>query len=239
MEHGLGRKPSPLDIRDYKLSNFMPAKLGDLSGGKSWAFNAEPLDQGNTGHCVGFGGADFGINTPIEDAYTNADGDRLYYLCKVVDGEPNQEDGSTVRSIAQVLQQEGRIANYAFASSTDEITYWLLNNGPVIVGTEWTSDMFMPNSDNIIRPTGNVQGGHCYLLNEKTSNGLYGLQNSWGKAWGVNGKAYISIDDFAILFRSGGEAMTSVELPIDTPPTPNPNKGCSTLLSEFLKQLKF
>jgi hypothetical protein len=214
---GLGRIPSPLDIRDYKLTDYVPKDLGDLSGNKAWPFNGEPLDQGETGHCVGFGGADFGINDPIQDNYTNQDGHNFYYKCKIVDGEPNLENGSTVRSIAKVLQQVGRITNYAFATSIDEVTYWLLNQGPVIVGIPWTEGMFTPDENNIIHPTGKVVGGHCVVLDEKTSTGLYGIQNSWDNMWGINGKAYISIADFSLLFRSSGEVMTAVENPITSP----------------------
>jgi hypothetical protein len=225
---GLGRNQSPLDIRDYRLASFMPQQFGDLSGSMYWPFMAEPLDQKDTGHCCGFGGADFGINNPIADNYTNQTGHDFYYKCKIVDGEPNQENGSTVRSIAKVLQQEGRISNYAFASSVDEVTYWLLNKGPVIVGTEWSEDMFSADFNNIIHPTGNVVGGHCYLLNEKTSTDLYGIQNSWGDRWGIKGRAYISIDDFSRLFRSGGEVLAAVEEPFSA--VSNKKDGCLTAL---------
>lgn len=211
---GLGRIRSEIDTRDYKLKNYIPEKMGDLSGSKNWDFPSEPLNQNETNHCVGFGGANFGINIPIQDNYTNKDGHDFYYKCKIVDGEPGAEDGSTVRSIAKVLRMAGRIDHYAFASFVNEITYWLLNNGPVIVGTDWTEDMFTPDENNIIHPTGDVVGGHCYLLNEKTENNLYGIQNSWGDEWGIKGKAYISIDDFVKLSRNYGEAVTAVEMPL-------------------------
>jgi hypothetical protein len=228
---GLGRNQSPLDIKDYKLASFMPKQFGDLSGSNYWPFNAEPLDQGDYGHCCGFGGADFGINFPVEDTYTNQTGHDFYYMCKIIDSEPKQENGSTVRSVAKVLQQVGRISNYAFASSTDEISYWLLNKGPVIAGTTWTQDMFTPDENNIIHPTGKVAGGHCYLLNEKKGN-FYGIQNSWDSRWGVSGKAYISIDDFAILFRSGGEVLAAVENPISNMVTQD--QGCVVALLKLL-----
>ena len=214
----------------------MPFDLGDLSGARDWPFHANALDQGNHGWCTGFGLADFGINDPIQDAYTNDDGKRFYYLCKVEDGEPGQENGSTVRSVAKVAQNIGRITAYAWAASTDEITYWLLHQGPVIVGVNWYYGMETPDAKNIIHPTGGVAGGHCFLLNEKTDNELYGLQNSWGSTWGVNGKAYISIKDFGDLLAADGEAMTAVEEPLSPePPAPDPVKpGCwPTLKARF------
>jgi hypothetical protein len=60
----LGRLPSPLDIRDYKLTSFVP-KMYDLSGSKNWEFLAEPLYQEATNHCVGFSMANWGINLPV------------------------------------------------------------------------------------------------------------------------------------------------------------------------------
>jgi hypothetical protein len=233
---GLGRNVSPKDNRDYRLGAFLPMALGDLSGGRAWPFSHKPLDQGATPHCGGFGAADYGINDPVEDSYTDQDGHDFYYKCKIEDLEPGMENGTCVRSVAKVLQNAGRIQNYAFAASVDEITYWLLNNGPIIVGTGWTEGMFTPDEKNIIHPTGGVAGGHCYLLNEKTSDGFYGIQNSWNSMWGVNGKAYISITDFDTLFRDGGEAITAVELPIGVVPTPQ-SKGCNFILSQILAVL--
>lgn len=213
LPHGLGRNPSPLDIRDYRLGEFMPPLLkGDLSGERYWSFPSEPLNQDLTNHCVGFAMADFGINLPVQTMFTNQDGHNFYYKCKAVDGDPDGEDGTNLRAAAKVLKKEGRIPSYAFASTTDEITYWLLNKGPMIVGTAWTEDMFVPDENNIIHPTGAVKGGHGYLLNEKTLHGFYHIQNSWGE-WGVKGGTYISISDFAILLRNNGEAIAAVESP--------------------------
>jgi len=214
MQYQLGRKPSPFDPRDYELVNYIPKLKLSLVKTKQWEFPLAALDQGQTGHCVGFGSADWGINLPIEDTFTNADGDKIYYACKVVDGEPLQEDGSCVRSAAKVLQSMGRLQTYAFAATTKEITYWLLHNGPVLVGTNWTNDMFTPDVNNVIHATGASAGGHCYLLNGVPDCKHYHLQNSWSETWGINGGALISIKDFAKLLRSGGEAMAAVELPL-------------------------
>jgi hypothetical protein len=236
MEHWLGRNPSPFDERDYQLKNFLAVKKLVTAGSKAWPFPSEPLNQGETPHCVGFAMANWGINLPIQDNFNNDNGHDFYYRCKVLDNEPNVENGTNVRSAAKVLKQSGLIGTYAFAGSTDEISYWLLNNGPVIVGTIWTEGMFKPDENNVIHPTGTVVGGHGYLINEKTNSDYYGIQNSWDDSWGIKGKAYISISDFAKMLRNGGEAIATMEL--EVPNTLNDNKGCEGLIQEFINLFK-
>lgn len=211
---GLGRIPSPVDERDWKLANFMFAvPEAEIRKSRIWRFIHKTLDQGETPHCCGFSCASFGVNYPVHTNYTNADGDRFYYVCKEIDGEPKEENGSTIRSVAKALKKEGRINAYAFAATPEEIRWWILYRGPVIVGTEWTYDMFDPDKKHHVVPTGSVAGGHAYLLNGYTPSGYFRIQNSWGDTWGLKGRAYIKFEDFSKLFANGGEAMTAVELP--------------------------
>lgn len=210
---GFGRIPSEFDPRDYDLRNFIPQGIQLLpKTSMIWDYPLVPLDQGNSGHCVGFGVANFGINLPVHIPYTNEDGHKFYYLCKEIDGNPGSEEGSTVRTAAKLLMNQGRINAYAFASDVDIVKYWILNQGPVMAGTIWTSGMLVPNSDNIISISGEIIGGHFYLLNEWRDDNYIGIQNSWGQYWGTNGKSYISAEDWKKLFLYNGEALAAVEL---------------------------
>lgn len=189
----------------------------DPTGDVVW--NIVPrLNQGETPHCVGFGWADFGNSDPINDSYTNADGDAIYYECKVIDGEPNAEDGSDVRSGAKAMLNRQRIAAYAFAKTLDVAETWVKTKGPIVVGSDWMNDMFNPTNGGYVKPTGGVAGGHCYLWSGVLENGDYEFTNSWGDGtdWpgSLNGQFRMTKADFASLYASNGEACAAVELPL-------------------------
>jgi hypothetical protein len=213
----LGRNKSVFDKNDYNLKDFIPrnAYFTTVSE-KNWEFPVAPLNQEETPHCTGFSMANFGINYPTSTLYTDIDAHSFYYKCKEMDGEPNQENGSSIRTVAKVLKNTRRVSAYAFAPDMATIKWWLLNKGPLIVGTTWTSDMFIVKKDNTINIGDDIVGGHAYLLNEWRSDNYIGIQNSWGYDWGKNGKAYISASDFEKLFVYDGEALTAVELDSDT-----------------------
>ena len=208
-----GRIQSPIDHRDWDLGDFIPEQpYFRIAQDAKWDFPCTPLDQENTAHCVGFSMAHFGINLPTFTQYTKQDAHDFYYRCKEVDGYPGQEDGTTIRSAAKVLQDVGAINHYAFARDIESIRWWLLNKGPLIVGTIWTEKMMQPDADGKLDITGYILGGHAYLINEWRKEGIIGIKNSWGPNWGINGKAYMTVDDFKSLFYYGGEALAAVEL---------------------------
>ena len=236
-KYGLGRNVSPFDHRDYSLTAFMPRGVFKISpiAEMRWDFPSESLNQNDSSHCTGFSAAAFGICSPINDNYTNDDGHRFYYLCKVEDGEPNMENGSNIRSVAKVLRNVGRIDGYAFAPNVDSIKWWVLNKGPLIVGTIWMTSMFEPDENGIIQISGSVIGGHAYLIDEYRKDGYFGFQNSWGDFWGEFGRAYISVENFGKIFRYGGEALTSVELPLIGATSQEGNIGCLQLIANLIK----
>lgn len=215
MTFRFGRIPSKFDARDWNLRNFIPlgAKLSlEGVGSVSWLYPSMALEQGDTNHCGGFSMANFGINEPTHTPQNNEDGHNFYYICKEIDEQPLNEDGTSMRSVAKALQQLGRVENYAFAYDLASIKWWLLNRGPLLVGTIWTTDMLIPNSNNIVTIGGGIEGGHAYLINEWREDDYIGIQNSWGERWGINGKAYISALNFEKILKVGGEAVTAVEI---------------------------
>ncbi|HEY5473260.1 MAG TPA: C1 family peptidase [Candidatus Limnocylindrales bacterium] len=231
--HGLGRIPSPPDDRDYKLATYLHPSFGITQ--MYWGVGPV-LDQGDSGHCVGFGFADWGNTLPVDDDYSGADGDAIYYECKVIDGEPRQEDGTSVRSGAKAMKQRGRLAAYAFGSLPDAKTF-LLNHGPVVFGIDWYDGMFTPNASGVVRPTGSVAGGHGIAAYGADATYCY-LQNSWGTSWGQGGKCKITWADLAVCMANGGEACAAVELPVFVPtPPPAPAPPTPTGLKAALQAI--
>jgi Papain family cysteine protease len=235
--HLLGRVPSYPDERDWTpdqlhrmarmaLELSPPPLLGiDFAGDATPAWeDLIQLDQGQTGHCVGFGWAGWGDATPVTDTFQNADGDAIYYECKVIDGEPLAETGSNVRSGAKAMQNRQRLTAYAFATDLAQVDEWLNNHGPVVFGSDWYHDMFTPDPQGWVTATGTIDGGHCFLcLDKLDAEDGYLFQNSWGSSWGLSGRFKIKSADLAMLLASGGEACLAAESPLPGPiPPPEP-----------------
>ena len=191
-----------------------PAPAPAPAAGRVWPDADARLNQLRTNHCVGFGWAGWGNTLPVDDHWRDADVHAIYYAAKVIDGEPLNEDGSTVRSGAKAMRQRGRLAAYAFTARTDVIDVWLRQHGPVVVGTDWTEAMFSPDGAGRIAPAGAVAGGHCYVI-EGDQGEDYVVLNSWGSSWGKDGRAVIAKAAFATLLaglQSPGEACLAAEL---------------------------
>lgn len=164
-------------------------------------------------NCVGFGYAGWGNALPIDDNYVDDDGHAIYYETKIIEGDPGGENGAYMRDGAEAMLARQRMSVYAFAETMDEILEHLRTKGPVVVGTEWTNDMFTPDANGFVRPTGSVAGGHCYLLyGVEGENFLF--KNSWGVQWGDSGSFRMTIPNFQVLLDAWGEAVASVELPL-------------------------
>lgn len=166
-------------------------------------------------NCVAFSWAQWANFSPVNDNWADDVAHTLYYEIKVIDGEPGQEDGSSVHSGAVAIKNRKRLSTYVWASTVDEIAQWVLAKGPVTVGTDWYDSMFGPDANFFVRPTGNIAGGHAYLIvGVDTLKRFFTCANSWGTSWGNNGYFNITMSDFQKLLSANGEACSALELPL-------------------------
>jgi hypothetical protein len=225
MKHGLGRVPSPKDSRDWPVERLADMIADGVAMPVSWS-DPVVLDQGQTPHCVGYGCAGFvacaEADSPADITVTDALGDAIYAAAKIIDGEPGQQNGSSVRSGAKALKEFKYIDAYAFGTFAQGQA-WVRAHGPVVVGTDWTEDMFDPDTNDEVHATGDVVGGHCWLWRGVDEE--YGDsegRNSWGTSWANAGDFYISDADFKLILANGGEVLMAVKYvkPVPVPPAP-------------------
>lgn len=190
------------------------------NGDTVWAIVEAALDQLDFGTCVGNGFAQWGNCQPVDDHYDEAVARAIYLEATCLDGYCDDPDapgggqiGATVRSGVKAMVNRKRIGSYAFASSIDEVVTFLRTKGSVVFGTNWTADMFTPSSTGYVRPTGAVEGGHCFLARGYlAAEAAILFRNSWGPGWGLNGDFKMKVTDAKTLFAQEGEAVAAVEL---------------------------
>lgn len=220
LQSKLGRLFIP-DERDkkFQMKSLLPTKLPTRTF-KYWYPNGWTGDQGEKPYCVAFSWTHWLAEGPTTQIRRRKGGvapiDTTYLYNEAQkndDWEGENYDGTSVRAGAKILQRDGFISSYNWAWDLETIKIALLTKGPVVVGTWWTYDMFFPNADGLIHATGNMMGGHAYLLDGiNTKKKLIRIKNSWGKEWSKNGFAYISFDDIEKLILNQGEACLAVEV---------------------------
>jgi hypothetical protein len=196
-----------------------------LPGEKYRYWNAEGWwgDQGPTPQCVAYA-----WNHWLEDGPTTqpetphgtgpvVNCTELYYEAQKVDEWAGEAyDGTSVRAGAKILKAKGYISSYRWADPSnpvDDIVRALLTMGPVVVGTDWYSEMFTPDEFGFLSVDGRVVGGHAYLLNGvNTDREIVRVKNSWGHGWGRNGHAILAFKDLGRLLQNFGEACLAFEV---------------------------
>ena len=121
-------------------------------------------------------------------------------------------DGTSVRAGAKVLKEWGHLSEYRWAFTADEVAQAILTRGPVIAGTLWFQGMSYPDRKGIMHVTGSPEGGHAYVLNGvNLDTRLFRIKNSWGRNWGLSGRAYIGFDSMQTLLDAYGEACVPIQ----------------------------
>ncbi len=172
------------------------------------------LDQGRDGACVGFSWAGEAAARPKPIpglAYADAMG--IYRRAQQLDPWPGEAySGTSVLAGVQACQERGWYGEYRWAFSLADALAGVAWAGPGVAGTWWHADMFDPDDDGFLHPTGGRVGGHAYLIYGVNVPGRYvKVRNSWGQGWGQRGNAKLSWDDFGALLADNGEFCIPVQ----------------------------
>lgn len=218
---GLGRLVS-LDPRDskYPLSAVVSKRAGLTY--RYWK-TGKVLDQLDTSECVAYSGEQFLATGPVTNKFYKSPHDLYTEARKVDEWEGEDYDGTSVRALFKVLQDAKYIKEYRWATDIQTVVSHLLQNGPVILGTDWYNSMFYPDAITgflTLRASSGLAGGHAYMVkgcnNNKLcpdgSRGAIRIINSWGTQWGDKGHAWLSYSDADRLIKNWGEAATALEL---------------------------
>jgi C1A family cysteine protease len=218
---GLGRLPQP----DKRNANY-PMPMRDVPPGvRRRMWNAgEVLDQGATPQCVGYAGYGWLEGGPVINRRMTFSPTDLYHMAQDNDEWPGHDyDGSSTLGLMKALKQLGYVNTYVWATDADTLAKWILTTGPVLIGVNWYLDFFTPNVENgFIEIGGEIVGGHELRVIgvdlDKScpdgSKGAFRFVNSWGRGWGTQGRAYLSIKDLDRLLQEDGEAVTAIEIKI-------------------------
>jgi hypothetical protein len=174
-------------------------------------------EQGRTPHCVGYAWAHWLSDGPIihpRAKLPTVDPVQIYRTAQTLDEMAGENyHGTTVRGGAKTLVKLGLIHSYYWAGNDfGALCRAVLEVGPVVVGTDWYEGMLNPSKTGMLRMAGRVIGGHCYVLNGiNMKTGAFRLKNSWGRRWGIQGRAQISFADMQRLLRNHGDACLATE----------------------------
>jgi Papain family cysteine protease len=199
---------------DFPISAVVPE---EIVKGRTWSTPAW-LDQGREGACVGFGVSHELAAYPaavagIKDAFAFD----IYREAKKIDPWPGEDyEGTSVLAGVKIAQQRGYFDSYRWCFSVEDILRALSHEGPVVVGTNWHRSMYYPAPSGLLKPDGDVVGGHCYLIRgfqlkpRFASEPVLRIRNSWGRDWGADGDAFITLSDYEKHLLPGADQVVFV-----------------------------
>jgi hypothetical protein len=122
--------------------------------------------------------------------------------------------------VSKAAKQLNLISGYVWATSVQE-ALTLIQKGPFIIGTDWTTAMNQPDTNGIIKKpaSGEARGGHEYVCRERDAQaGLWWFDNSWGDSWGKNGRFAYDDAGMSALLARGGDVTQPLPLGEPMPP---------------------
>jgi hypothetical protein len=172
------------------------------------------LDQGPEGACVGFGWSHEIAARPKPDpTITNDYAFNVYHRAQQLDEWPGENyEGSSVLAGAKAVMELGKLREYRWAlgpgsvAAENDLALAVGYKGPAVMGTYWYEGMMEPDVDGYLRPTGEILGGHCYLVHGYNVKYGYKIWNSWGTGF----YGFITPADMVTLLGNDGEACIPI-----------------------------
>jgi hypothetical protein len=216
----VGHDPANLDYLTRPL--MARRQLADVD--RYWPmppYLTEPLNQGNSPECTGYGTAHELALGPVQiGAMTGMYAHQRYLRNVQTDRAAGRyfNGGATVAATMQAAKTDRIITGYLWNRGPADTLDALMNVGPVCLGTVWRDGMFDPDDGGLLHCTGADAGGHFYVLGARVRNhpafgaGSWIVQ-SWGR-WGVGveqlglstGCAFLRDADLADLLAHTGES---------------------------------
>lgn len=206
--------------REFPVAAVVPETI---KRGRTWPL-AERLDQGREGACVGFGVThELAASPQRVRGLTEDFAFKVYREAQKIDPwEGENYEGTSVLAGVKIAHQMGYFGQYRWCFTVEEIMRALAHEGPVVVGTVWKDGMYQPRPSGLIRPgEGSTVGGHCYLIRglalrprirgEGKLGPTFRIRNSWGPDWGVEGDAFITVEDYERYLMPGGDAVVFMD----------------------------
>ena len=174
-------------------------------------------DQGSKPWCAAYSATNFAESVlwRVNGYRTDIDPGPVYWHAKSIDGDPTG-DGTYLECALKGLVAGGIFKReclvrtfgnswYGFGDSggADETKYAVHRYGCCLAGFNITDEWFDPK-DAVVRggPGFVTQGGHAVLVCGYDEGGFL-VMNSWGKAYGREGKVYVSNRAFERQFMYG------------------------------------
>ncbi len=169
-------------------------------------------DQGREGACVGFAWSHELAAAPVKVPTDNDVGLRIYREAQKIDQWPGEAySGTSILAGAQVAKSLGYIPEYRWAFGAQDVIDTVGAYGPCVLGMNWYEGMFDTGPSGYLSVSGRIAGGHAIVcLGVNLRMGYVTLHNSWGRGWGLDGRAFLSFADLARLLREDGDAAVPV-----------------------------
>jgi hypothetical protein len=182
------------------------------------------LDQKREGACVWFANGHRVASDPVRREITDAECRQYYREAQRIDefGDTPPEEGTSVLAGVKIGVQHGYYQSYWWAFGIDDTLRGIGHVAPGILGIPWLESMFEPRPSGLLEVSGRIAGGHAILARgvrlkaRLPGEGLepievVRLRNSWGRDWGIDGDAYIRVEDLERLEKADGECCFPVE----------------------------